>query len=438
MLTVNLLDLGYGIVGAATAPLWARKARGGWRERFGHTPELGFPNTERPRVLLHGVSVGEVSALRSLVPLLTKSFDVVITSTTDTGMERARQLFADSWGVVSIVRYPLDFSKSVERFLDAVRPDAVALTELELWPHFVGGCRERGIPIGVINGRLSERSFKGYHRFRRVLRPMFADLTFAAVQNADYAHRFEAMGTPAERVVVAGSMKWDNSVGSADAARGAAIVRSMGLDPEALLVVAGSTGPTEEAIVHEAWKLAGGANEAQLIVAPRRPERFDEAARYLPGCVRRSEHRDVAAHGNDARVGLLDSIGELSDVYARATVVVVGRSFGDLYGSDPAEPIGLGKATIIGPSVSDFAEMVRSFERCDGIVRATRETLGAELRSLLEDSERRASVASAGLRCVEAERGASERHAALVHGMVNGTTPRMIASGEWRDGGGLR
>lgn len=161
----------------------------------------------------------------------------------------------------------------------------------------------------------------------------------------------------------------------------------------------------------------------QLLCAPRRPEWFDQAARDLaaprggvaPGCVRRSEGR-AAPPATDRY--LLDTIGELRAAYALADLVVVGRSFGQLFGSDPIEPIGLGKATLIGPSVSDFRHIVDTLERAGGIVRVTRGSLAGVLAELLKDPARRESLARAGRACIREQQGASERHAQLVLSML--------------------
>src|SRR5262249_16281469 len=152
------LDAAYILAAGVTAPWWARKARGGWDERLGKVGrELGASGPGRPRVMLHSVSVGETSALRKLVPLVAeRGAEVVVAGTTDTGIARARELYS---GTATVLRYPLDFSWSVERFLDAVKPDVVGLVELEVWPNFIKSCVGRGIPVGVINGRLSARSF---------------------------------------------------------------------------------------------------------------------------------------------------------------------------------------------------------------------------------------------------------------------------------------
>ncbi|MFG0306456.1 MAG: 3-deoxy-D-manno-octulosonic acid transferase [Phycisphaerales bacterium JB040] len=416
---MNALDPLYILAGALAAPVWARKQRSGWGERMGKVAGMlrGEPAPSRPRILLHAVSVGEVNALRPLVPLLERHATVIVSVTTDTGLARARQLFSET---CEVVRYPLDFSWAVRRFLDAVRPDAVGLVELELWPNFLGACRARGIPACVINGRLSARSFRGYARWRRLLSPlMFRRLACAAVQDETYAERFRAMGAPDVRVT--GSMKWDSYDVSdepgppGDAAL--ALGRELGIDPDRPLVVGGSTGPGngtgEEALLHEAV-LRSCPEGTQLACAPRKPERFEEAAGTMPGCVRRSRG------GGDPFGGrfLLDTIGELGLLYQLADVVVVGRSFYHLHGSDPVEPIALGRATVIGPAVGDFEEIVRAFEDAGGLVRADRETLGPVLRDLLADGERRRELVARGRACIREHQGGAARHAELLLGLV--------------------
>jgi 3-deoxy-D-manno-octulosonic-acid transferase len=406
---MNLLDLAYIPLAIATAPWWARKGRAGWSQRFGRTALLGPPAPGRRRIMLHAVSVGEVNALRTLVPLLTPQAEVVVSATTDTGLGRATELFARE---CRVVRFPLDFSWSVGRFLDAIRPDVIGLVELEVWPNFIRACRHRRIPVCVINGRLSERSFRGYRRIRRFIRPSFAALEFAAVQDADYAARFEAMGVTPEACLITGSMKWDAvsvAPGATSASEARPLAAEFGIDRERPLIVAGSTGPGEESLLHRACPQG-----VQLLCAPRKPERFDEAAASLPGCTRRSATRGKGPRGLGGDRFLLDSIGELREAYGLADVVVVGRSFGDLFGSDPIEPIALGRPTVIGPRTSDFAAIVAAFEAAGGILTTTRDRLGADLEALLTDPGRRASLTAAGLECIRVHQGASRRHADLL------------------------
>ncbi len=417
---MNSLDALYAFLGLAASPVWARKARSGWKERFGHKAPLAA-KSDAPRIMIHAVSVGEVNALRTLVPLLADRAELVLSTTTDTGLARATDLFSRA---ATVVRYPLDFSSSVKRFLDAVQPDAVALVELELWPNFIAACRERTIPVCVINGRLSPRSFRGYRRIRRWIGPSFASLAFAAAQDEEYAQRFRFMGVAPDRCAVTGSMKWDAAHLDEAVPGAAALARDLGIDRSRSLIVAGSTGPGEEALLHGACPPA-----AQLLCAPRKPERFDDAAAALSGPVRRSVQK---ASGRPAAPGatrfLLDTIGELRAAYSLADVVVVGRSFGDLHGSDPIEPIALGKPTIIGPAVSDFATIVAEFERAGAIVRSSRESLGADLAILLNDPDRRAAMRAAGRACIQRNQGASRRHADMVMSLV--TSRRVPAPAE--------
>ncbi|MEM8756557.1 MAG: glycosyltransferase N-terminal domain-containing protein [Planctomycetota bacterium] len=400
---MNPLDAAYLLGGALSAPAWARKARGDWPDRLGFAVSAAQTRhaSDRPRVLLHAVSVGEVNALRTLVPLLAPRARVIVTSTTDTGLARARSLFE---ATAEVVRFPFDFSWGVDGLLDRVRPDVVGLVELEVWPNFLAACRRRGVPVVVVNGRLSERSFAGYRRGRAAIEGAFRSLTVAAVQDEGYARRFRAMGTRLVRVT--GSMKWDAAdlepVG--DAAE--ALASAMGIDRSRPLIVAGSTGPGEEALLRAACPTG-----VQLLCAPRKPERFDGAALDLEPCIRRSRPGTSATGGTRF---LLDTIGELRAAYALADLVVMGRSFFDLYGSDPIEPVALGRPTLIGPRIGDFEGIVAAFESAGGIARSTRQTLADDLDRLLRDDTARSDLGRRGRACVEANRGASQRHAELL------------------------
>lgn len=463
-IVMNLLDLLYACGAVVLSPIWARKARGDWRQRFGHIPPLPPPADNRKRILLHAVSVGEVNALRGLAPMLVcgdggaaadsagSALDVVVSAGTDTGVARARSLFEGS-PHMHVVRYPLDFSSSVRRFLNAVRPDAVALVELELWPNFIRECQRRNIPVGVVNGRLSARSFRGYQRARPLLRSTFSRLTFAAVQDETYARRFEAMGVPADRVLVTGSMKWDAARIEDEVDGASELAAALGIDRNRPLIVAGSTGPlpdkppredrpygtmysragcafvahghkrdtalpdlpypAEEALLHAACP-----EGVQLLCAPRRPERFEEAFLAMGGegrCIRRSSGTR-AAPGTDRF--LLDTIGELRAAYALADVVVIGRSFGALYGSDPIEPVALGKPVLCGPRMSDFDSSMAPLLEARGILQLGAGELAETLARLINDPEERHAIADRGRGVILAQRGATARHAALIRTLL--------------------
>lgn len=407
------LDAIYALVAAGTAPWWMHKTRGGWPERFGRIEPLPPPPQGKPRLLIHAVSVGETNLTRPLVDRLLPEVDLVISSTTDTGIARARELYGSR---CHVVRYPLDASWAVHRFMDAVRPDAVALVELELWPHFLTQCRRRGIPASVINGRLSDRSFGRYRAGRGLIGRYFRQLAFAAVQDATYAERFKAMGVASDRCHVVGSLKWDSADVTDSVAGAEELARELGIDRSRPLIVAGSTAPGEDELLHAAMPPG-----VQLLCAPRRPEHFDRAADALPGCVRRSARRP-APPGTDRY--LLDSLGELRRGYALADVIVIGRSFGKLYGSDPMEAAALGKPVVIGPAVANFRSVVRAMLDDDAIVQTTPEGLGAALRGLMDDEPRRRVLAGNARRCVLRHQGSTGRHADLILNMLG----RPVAS----------
>lgn len=404
-----LYDFGYTLAAIAAAPWWMRKKRENWPQRMGRIDCPPKP-AGRPRVLVHAVSVGEVNCLRSLVPMLAEEFDVVVSVTTDTGIARARELFA---GQAAVVRYPIDFTRAVRRFLGAVEPDLVFLAELELWPNFVGACRRRGVPIVIGNGRLSDRSFKRYRAARFILGRWFRGLAAIAAQDETYAERFRAVGAHPERVQVLGSMKWDAAPAPDEPVEGAGeLAEAMGIDRTKPLIVAGSTAPEEHALLHDSAP-AG----TQLLCAPRRPEWFDDAAGDLPGCVRRSQ-----PGSGDPASGrfLLDTIGELRMAYALADVVVIGRSFGDLFGSDPMEPAALGKPLVMGPANADFRDAVKQLENAGALRTVSREQLAGTLAELLGDEPLRNRMRDAAHDCVRRNQGASDRHAALIRRVLKG------------------
>jgi 3-deoxy-D-manno-octulosonic-acid transferase len=428
-----LLDLLYLGAAVVTAPVWlyrmiqTGKIRTDWAGRFGSV-RPSVPVKAAPRVLVHAVSVGEVNAARELVARLASGdslnlpLEVIVATTTDTGFARASVIWPVG-GKVRVVRYPLDFSPAVARFLRAIDPDAVVLMELEVWPNFARLCAARGIPMGVVNGRLTQRSFQRYRKVQWIMRPAFAGLTFAGVQNATIGQRFREMGVSEDRVIATGTMKWDTAF-IADTVDGAEqLSRDLGIDPTRALIVAGSTAPGEHELLH-----AATPPDAQLLCAPRKPEWFEQAAAALPGCVRRSQRSrqldtksETLASGRRPQAAnrfLLDTIGELRQAYALADVVVIGRSFGSLHGSDMMEPVALGKAVIVGPAVSDFQDTVDALLAGGGIVQTTVAQLPRVIADLLADAARRHELAERGRAVIRQHQGATSRNLELIRHML--------------------
>lgn len=405
-LMANRVDVAYisGLLLASPVLLPRAIMRGrhrtDWRARLGHVDVNQSPQPGR-RLLLHAVSVGEANAIRTLVDCVLASDmppRVIIASTTETGFARAQELFADR---CDVVRFPLDLSAAVRRFLDAVNPTVAAMVELELWPNFSQACERRGIPLVVVNGRLSKRSFAGYCRAKWFIRSIFRRVTCAMVQSHAYAKRFIALGVPSDCVHETGTMKWDTArIEDRAAVEGAeALANDMGIDRTQPLVVVGSSAPEEHALLEQAV-----GERAQLLCAPRRPEWFDAAARALPGCARRS----TGASGSPTGRFLLDTMGELRKAYALADIVVIGRSFGALYGSDMMEPAALGVAVVTGPRTEDFAETVAALAANDGIVCSTIARLEDDLAALIADPTRRQQLADNAREVVRSNQGASQ------------------------------
>lgn len=420
-------DCAYLLLLLLTSPFWlvdlarSPKHRTGWRARFGHTH---LSPADRPTILIHAVSVGEVNAVQALVDeLLRRHADqlrIVISTTTNTGLARATALYKSR---CEIVRYPWDFSWAVRRFLRQVGPDVVALVELELWPNFIAACKKRNCPVVIVNGRLSDRSFRNYFRARPFIGWMFRSLDHACVQDEAYARRFTAMGVPSDRLTITGTMKWDNATITDHVPGSSELADAMGIDRHRPLIVCGSTGPDEEAMFVRCLSSLTDAQRraVQVMCVPRKPERFDEAAAQMGQPIRRST-------GERAKPGqslfLLDSMGELKAAYALADVVVIGRSFCGLYGSDMMEPAALGKAIVIGPDTADFQSTMDTLLAYEGIIQVNDgPSLAAAVGRLLTDPAARATLAQGARKAIVASQGASRRTADRLDAHIRAKPP---------------
>ncbi|MBC8203252.1 MAG: hypothetical protein H8E91_05430 [Planctomycetes bacterium] len=376
--------------------------RKGVGERLGAGPQL---HHQTKPILLHAVSVGEVNAIRNLVQLLAADgYNLVISVTTDTGIQRAIDLFGNTH---TIVRYPLDFSWSVKNFLRRVNPTLIVLVELEVWPNMLRFAKKKHIPVVVVNGRLSHRSYKRYKLVSSLLRNTFGRISVIGMQNKSYAKKVSALG--ADNVRVLGTMKWDNAI-IRDSVEGAKeLAQNLGIDSSIPLVVAGSTTPEEHRLLLEALP-----KNVQLLIAPRRPEWFDDAQEVFSPCNRRTKTTRC-----DSRYFVLDTIGELTAAYSLATIVVIGRSFAPLHGSDPTEPIGLGKPTIVGPNMSDFPDIAKAFIDGNGIVQCNSAELKENIQRLLGDEDFCKTITANGRKVIASHQGATKKYVQLIEEAVS-------------------
>jgi len=407
-----IYDLAWIAAIVLPAPWWlvrtATSAR--FRATAGARLGSGLPRARKPgdraRILVHGVSVGEVKAAQALVRELRAArpdLDVVISTVTTTGFDVARKLFPEA----TVVRFPFDLSFVVRRFLRRVDPDCAVLVELEVWPSFLREANRAGIPIAVVNGRITERSYRRYLGFKNLL-PQFARISLYCAQDAEYAQRFVGLDADPARVLITGNVKAD---GLRTSAREPSeeIVRRVAARPGQLVVVAGSTHAPEEAALVRAWRASFPT--ARLVLVPRHPERAGGLLRELaqfgpdPQLLTRLRAGDTV---DPARPLVVDTIGELEQVYAAADLVFVGGSLIPHGGQNMLEPAAQGRAVVYGPHVANFLQEAGLLERAGAALRLAGEAdLGLALRALLDDPERRRSMGAAGRAVVEAQKGAT-------------------------------
>ena len=438
-----LLDVLYVAGLVAISPIWLYRMirHGRYRtdigQRFGAAPvRYGL----QPAIWIHGVSLGEVNAARTLVAELHSQlpdYRVVISTTTETGMAAARRLFGQDHAVF---RWPLDFTLAVRRALNRVRPELVVLIEGEVWPNFLAACNRRGIPVVVVNARMS--ADKGYPRYRKLgslAGALFNRLTALGVQDNAYAERFASLGTSREKIHVTGMMKYDTA-GIAERIAGQdELAAAMGLDGDAPLLVAGGTGPGEEALLLDVLSAVRKKHaSARLVLVPRKPERFDEVARLVAArgfdLIRRSDHADGAppARPTDDAVFLGDTMGELRKFYAMASAVFVGRSLVPMGGSDMIEAAALAKPTAFGPHTFNFPQ-ADDLARHGCVRVADADALAEQFDAWLSDPASAVAAASAGRDYVRSQQGATRRNVELICRVLHrvpAPAPGQIATDE--------
>jgi 3-deoxy-D-manno-octulosonic-acid transferase len=424
---VNGYDIAWGALLSVGAPFWLlhprarRKVLRALRERMARRlPEGGT----RPAVMIHAVSLGEMNATRALVRTLAEErpdLRFVVTTTTDVGWEAAGKLYGSDPNV-RIVRFPLDFTGAVSRLLDTLRPTVVALMELEVWPNFMLQCERRGIPVVLINGRLTESSFRNYRLGGPLVRRMFRRLAEVCAQDPTYAKRFVELGAPADRVRVTGTMKFDTAQVADRIDGDRDLAAAVGLRPgDEPIWVCGSTGPGEEEVVLDVFKQLDP--RLRLVLVPRKPERFDEVAETIRhegfGLVRRSTGQTSAGRLDRPPVVLGDTMGELRKFYSVADVVFVGRTLVDLgqrqRGSDMIEPAALARPVIVGPYTHNFADAMARLRQADA-VKVVHDA--AELQRAVEDvlasPEQAAAMGRRAQDVVRREQGATARNAEVI------------------------
>ena len=427
-----LLNIAYGLLLIAYSPIIIYKMisqgryREGWGQKFGFVPER---KSDKKCIWIHAVSMGEVNAAATLIEQIKTDmpdFDIVISSTTDTGINRARKIYGDC---ATVIFYPFDFTFAVKRAIKRVKPDICVLMELEAWPNFTKVCYKRGIPAVVANGRIS--SGKGFPRYKKIaplIRPMFGRLAAVLVQDAEYAERFEYLGVNKDKITVAGSLKYDTAEVTDKVVGADELASQLLLSDDTKLIVAGSTGIDEEKIIIDSFKQINDKRpDTRLALIPRKPERFDEVASLIEsegfGLLRYSRIKsgDYAATNDDRKAIILgDTMGDLRKFYSLAAINFVGRSLVPMGGSDMMEAAALGKPVIVGPYTENFAQTIDVLKADNGIiiVQDGKELTG-QIDKLLSDSEYAKTIADNGRQVIIDNKGATKTTIAVVQKLIS-------------------
>jgi len=387
-------------------------------------------------IWIHAVSVGEVLAVLPLAKQLKERYSqrrLVVSTTTATGQKLARERmpFADA-----IFYFPLDWSGPVRRALKTTQASTVIIVETEIWPNFLRECRRADVPVVFVNGRLSERSFRGFRRalyysggvLRGFLAKILNDAALYMMQSEEDATRLLALGASEKRVVVTGNLKYD-LVEPTQSPLVAWLETELARSRRGPVLIAGSVMANEETAVLRAFgDVEREFPNAFLILAPRKPEQFDSAAAIVTQAGRKLlRRRDITLNGSGSaalaepgNVFLLDSLGELASIYKLADAVFVGGSLVPSGGHNILEPAAFSKVPIHGPSMENFREMAANFSAANASIRvANPEELGPAWRGLLSDPARAARMGTAARELVDRNRGATQRVLARLEEIID-------------------
>lgn len=405
--------------------------RGGYRrgflQRVGiYCEALRSRLLERPRIWIHAVSVGEVgvalkfiAAIRARIP----GSAFVISTTTSTGHAAVARALAP--GDV-LIYYPVDFPPVIRRVLRIIRPTALILAEGELWPNMIRIIRGQGIPVAVINGRLSVKSFRGYRRAGIFLRTPLRMIDHFYMQSEDDAGRIRSLGVEPGRVTVFGSAKYDGAAPdrqACDNARG--IFAMAGYVPTDTILLGGSTWPGEEAILLDIYRELKPSQPAlKLVLVPRHAERTSDVVseveqRGLP-FVRRSTLGQGGVKATGSEILLVDTTGELRGLYAAADIIFVGKSLTQHGGQNIIEPAACAKPVLVGPNMENFATIMEDFLAADAIVQvADKHALSGEIRRLIADPLARAELGRRAAGIVARNQGAVAKTVAAMEALLS-------------------
>mgnify|MGYP005994941643 CR=1 FL=1 len=391
-----------------------------WAERFAFFKFSGNSNG----LLIHSVSVGETLAAVPLVRSLQAAqpeLTLTITTTTPTGSDQVKRIYADDLASGRIVHLylPYDLPWLMSRFIKKIQPSLCIIMETELWPNIIRSCNKAQVPVVLANARLSEKSARGYAKFSKLTQPMLQGLDLVAAQHRNDAQRFIELGIEENKVDVTGSIKFDISVPDQIIEQGQELKALWGQD-RPVLVLASSHEGEDDLILNSYQQLLESFADLLLVIVPRHPERFDEVAALVLDrelhLVRRSEafEKGNLQANPMTQVYLADTMGEMLLLLASADIAIIGGSFIEHGGHNPLEACALSKAVIMGPSDYNFSAIAQQLIQQGAMQQTSAEQLTICIKQLLERPELRNDMGLSGKQVVADNQGAVKRLTEIV------------------------
>ena len=383
------------------------------KERLGMFSDEWINKINQKKVVwIHAVSVGEVLAAEKFLKnwlSSDKERHFVISTVTPTGQKIAKKMEEPR---VSVCYFPFDLTFVVRRFLKILKPECLLMMETEIWPNLIMEAGLLGVPVGIINARLSQKSFKRYKAFSYFFQEAWKKISFVLAQDEENSSRFRALGIGGSNVGVLGNMKFDQGEWNEDNTEKDSSRKKWGFSKDDYVIIAGSTHPGEERLIARVFgRLKREMSNIKLLIAPRHIERslkiLEELSKF------KFEVRLASKLLSDSKqdILILDRLGVLRDLYEIADIVLMGGSWIKHGGQNPIEPACYRRVVLHGPHVFNFKKIYRELDKAKGAIQVLdEETLFCEIKELLFSEEKRSLVGEKAYKIVNSLRGASRRH----------------------------
>lgn len=392
-------------------------------QRLGNLPvELQARLKQGEWIWIHAVSVGETAAVAPLIKALKEEYpryQILLSTVTETGQEMAKKNLPQ---IDAHLFFPLDFSFAISKILDVITPKVFVLAETEIWPNFLHHLNKHNVPVLLVNGRISEKSFKHYQMAKSFMRKVLSNINQFSMQTKLDAERIIAMGAFPETVKVNGNLKFDQHHSTLSAEERKSLVKELKIPANAHLLVVGSTHPGEEEIILDVFKKIHEKDpDLIMILVPRHPERFLNVENLIIKARLPYVRKTKLVAGKKLQpIILLDTIGELAKIYSLASIVFMGGTLVPIGGHNILEPALYSKAILFGPNMQNFVEIANLFkEKRAAIQVRDKQELSSTLLELLSDAHKRARLGQAAIKVIEENQGATKRNLELIGQYLN-------------------